>query len=384
MTQWGNETSKGFSVVYAEPLTRGGTVIGMFDALDTYSHTIQAFGGFDSAKFSLNDTDCPLGDWLENGLGRYIRTYSPDQKLVWEGFVDQVSVNVGGLSITRGPLLNIGNRVDISYSAFDFGYDPPIPGIRKNSGLANDLPSQERYGILYKLLSASGVTDTNILLLRSTFLEENAVPELTQSFSLSGSNITLSVDCKGFFHYLTYPYNKVSPGFTNVGEKIKDIIGDEPNGFLSTDFTEIAPNAMTVPWWELDNQPAKDVLRGLVAMGDANATRYLFGVYEERKCKYGPVPGDVEYDVRLRDRRQYIYDRAGGLVHPHDLRPGKWIRFIDFLPGHIHSGSLRNDPRNLFIETVEFQAPFGWSVQGGKTNTLPQKLAKFGLSGMFA
>ena len=381
----GKASSLGFTVVYRESVPLGDKSLGSFDSLESWRHTTAAFGGFDTASFSVVDYQTVLEDWFENGIGRHVLAYDQDNVLFWEGFVDSVTMSIGGFQATRGPLMNIGNFVSLDFASFDFGYTPPIPGIKKNTGLADNFDSQERYGIVYKLLSATGVTDANALQLRDTYLSENQEPSITSTFNFGADDFLLTVDCKGFLHWLNYPYNNVSFGFTNISTKIADILGDDPNGIISADYSDITENVAVVPFWDIDDAIAKDVIKEQVAMGDASDRRYVFGIYDGRKAFYAPVPTTIDYFMSLRDISRKVYDAAGSAVHPWRIRPGKWIKFTDFIPGFIaRRDDLRLDPRNLFIESIEFSAPNSFNLTGGKTTKLEQKMARLGLSGIFA
>lgn len=378
-------SAQGILVLYHEPLVRGGTYLGSFDSLDSWHHTIEAFGGFDSAEFNISAPEMELWDWFENGIGRHIMAIDDGGETIWEGFVNEIAISVGGYAVTKGPLLNIGNAVAINFSTFDFGFTPPIPGVRKFIDAVPHEESQRRYGIVYKLLSAVGISDANALQLLETYLEENHEPENSASFSFSDTETSLTVYCRGYFHWLQYPYNNVSPGFTNIGDKIRDILSNDPNGIISTDFSNVAPNTAVVPFWEISEQEAKEAIRGYVIQGDASNQRYIFGIYEERKAHYGPVPDFISYKFKLRDASRQVFDLSDNLVPPWRIRPGRWIQFTDFMLGSIPSITrLREDPRNLFIETVEFTAPNILNLSGGKVTKFEQKLAKLGLSGVAA
>lgn len=375
-----------YSVEYREPIPFGDAHLGEYQDASDWQHSSAAFGGFDTASFSVTDYLPVLEDWFENGLGRHIIATDQNNEVFWEGFVDQVTLSIAGLEVTRGPLMNVGNFVELNFNAFDYSYTVPIPGIKKKTGSAENQDSQERYGIVYKLLSATGVSDASALLIRDTYLVENQEPALTGNFSFgAGDDYSMRVDCKGFLHWLNYPYNNVSPGFINISQKIQDVLGDDPNNIISSDYTGIATNAYPVPFYDIDDSIAEDVIKGLVAQGDINDTRYVFGIYEGRRAVYQPAPDYLSYTMALRDSSRKVYDLSSAEVPAWQIRPGNWIKFTDFLPGFIaRRNDLRLDPRNLFIERVEFSAPNLFNLTSGKTTRLEQKLGKFGLSGVFA
>lgn len=374
--------SLGFIVNFYESLTQGGKFINAYADVVGWTHSIQAFGGFDTASFSHQMSIREMQDWLENGLGRIIRVTDATLQLIWEGFVDKVTLNFAGYEVSRGSLTDIANEVDLVYSTFDIDYAPPIPGVRQHSGVTGVQESQDIYGIFSRILSVAGASTSNAVQLRDTYIDEHKDPAITSNFSLTSSGPSIRIECKGYKHLLFYPYNKLSPGFSTLSQKIIDVLDADPNGFI-TDFTEVVPNPTQVIRWENEDMKALDVIKGLVAMGDSSNIRYLFGIYEERKAYYYPAPTDIFYRTKLSDPERHVHDITGNEIRPSDVRPGHWIFFEDFLPGFdLSNSNLRSDPRTMFIETVSFTMPNSYTLNGGKVSRLDQKLARFGLSGL--
>lgn len=373
------------SVNYYHPLLFGGGFINRFDTVFNWSHTTQAFGGFDTAELDLAASRQMMEDWFENGLGRTVRAYDEAGVVIWEGFVDKVTVTDAGLEVSRGPLLDVGNKANLWYSSFA-PLDDPNTGIRKKTPFAEVLESQRKYGILIHTLSSSGSTEVKALQIRDMYLKENSEPVTTTNFSFMPSVPSLTIHCKGYVHWLLYPYNSTTTGEITTTARIIDILADDPNGFISTDRSEIQTNSYLVPAFE-DNDPnAIDVIKGTAIVGDADDNRWLFGIYEDRKPFYYPVPDEIEYHIHLQDQTRSVYQHGSDqIIMPWAVKPGRWIKFNDFLPGlEVEGTDLRIDPRNLFIETVVFVLPNQLTISGGRLSRLDQKLAKFGLSGISA
>lgn len=380
--------SAGFTLNIYQPLPQGGAFLTELSiSAQDWRHTISAFGGFDVAEFTLVDTLPVLEEWLEQGIGRGITAYDEAGEVMWDGFVDSVSLRVAGLEVTRGPLTEVANRVNVIYSAIDTSTNPPTPGERKQTGTLNDLESWARYGVWPVNVSVAGVTDTNANILRSTYLAERKHPATTSHFIGGSEPPMLRVRCLGWIHTLTYPYNQTaSSGTINLSTKIQNILSAQLNsGWISTDYSRITTNTLGVPSYENNDQTALALIKGLVAMGDVNARRYLFGIYDRRQAVYEPASSTVDYEMRLGDPGQMILDPAGAEVYPWRVRPGRWIFFSDFLPGRAPTpDKFREDPRMLFIESVTFALPHGVQLQGGRAETFSQKLAQFGLAGASA
>lgn len=358
------------------------------DKLDngTYSHTISALGGYDSALIKIVDTQIDLEDWLANGLMRHIEVYNPSLVKIWEGFVNQIDIILGGLSVTRGPLLQVSNNVALTYSTVDTTVSPPAIGMRATTAFNSDADSQALYGVLESVLSAGGISTTEATTVRDVFLNENKDPQTSQKLNISqgGGGITLSLNCLGYSHlFKKYVYNQTaSTGTANLSDVLAAIITADPNSIFSTSTNKITANTLQVKQYLNDNAAAWSLIQGLVARGDSSDNRYIFGIYNGRVPTYEAIPTDFEYQQRLSDPAQRVETPQGIEVKPWDVTAGKWLFVPDFLIGQVQPTDLRLDPRMIFIESLTYTMPWGLSIQGGKTDKLSQKLAKLGLGGI--
>lgn len=387
MAQASAYSSQNFSVSYYDRLPRGGGWINNLDiSLQDWRHSISAFGGFDTASFSLPESQIILDDWLANGLFRPIAVFDNYLDSIWEGFVDSITANQAGLSITIGPVTEIANRIFAIYSGVDTSVYPPQIGVRKRTPNFNNLISQADWGIWWKILSLAGVTDANADQLVGMYLSEHGHDEKNSNFNFSNEEISLTVNCVGWSQTLNYPFNHVDTGGDiAINDRIKEILAAHPNpGWISSDYGLITPNSITVPTYESDDQLAIEHLRGLSAMGDINNLRYTFGVYEDRKAVYEPVSQQIDYTIELADPRRLVLDSAGAVVQPWKIRPGKWIFFSDFLPGlGSPYAEFHLDPRMLRVETVQFdmRTPYAVQFSGGISSKYESRSARLGLRG---
>jgi len=120
-------------------------------------------------------------------------------------------------------------------------------------------------------------------------------------------------------------------------------------------------------------------IKDIVSAGSIAGDRYIFGVYAGRKIVYQAVPTDLEYNQRLSDPAQRITTEGQAAVFPWNVLPGNWMMFTDFLIGSTQPENLRDDQRAMFIERVAYSTPWGLQLDGGKINTIAQKLAQRGL-----
>ena len=355
------------------------------DQVDTYQHTIQAFGGYWNASFAIRDRKDRIEEWIDKGIGRHIVVHDNTLTVIWEGFVNRISATLGPLSVVRGPLMDVANRVNMVYSTVDTSTDPPTMGVRERTGVQENTDSQDKYGILETYLSCGGATEAEAQEARNQYLEERKEPKTTQTVALGAQNEpTVLVECLGYVEWFKrYVYNyTTNTGTQDLDDQLQDIIDAQLNGIIDETFNRIDTNTLAVKRYENDDNTAMDLIKGLIAQGDAADDRYLFGVYANRVPVYEEAPTELEYQLRLADPRQQIETIEGNVVMPWQVLPGKWLLFSDLLLGKSIATDLRLDPRAMFIESVTFTAPWGLSLQGGDTDKLSQKLAKMGLAGV--
>lgn len=379
----------GLSINYSDPLWKLGRVgfLGtLANQVDSYDQEITAVGGYWSASFSIKGRQRQIEDWFAKGLGRHIEVYNPALDKIWEGFVNRVSIKIGGLSVERGELVAIGNRIYAVYAPIDTTTTPPVTAIRTQTAVANDTDSQNLYSIIQKNLDAGKETAAGAEQIRDTYLKENRWPETNQSLSLGGgaaNDISVSIECAGYVKFLeTFTYTEATSGTWTLREKLLDALAGDPNALISTDYSQIAANSFTVDRYEDNSPTAWAVIKSLLAYGDTSDNRYIFGIYNDRRAYYSAIPTAEEYVHRLADPAQSVQTVVGGTVKPWDVKPGKWLFIPDFLIGQSQASDLRQDPRYMFIESARYSAPWKLDLKGGKTDKLSQKLAKLGLGGL--
>lgn len=379
-------SSQEFSISYYEPLPSGGAWLGELDInIQDWRHSITAFGGFDSASFSLSESQVSTDDWIRNGLFRPIVVHDNYLDPVWEGFVDSITINQAGLSTTIGPVTALGNRVKAIYSGVDTSVYPPQIGVRKQTPTINNTVSQAKWGIWWQIVSLAGVTDANADILVDMYLSEHGHPEVSSNFSFEGNEVSLTVTCAGWYRSLTYPFNHTAAsGTITISDRIKQVLAANPNNWISSNVSEIAANSVPIPLYESDDQLALEHLRGVTAMGDGNNNRQLFGIYQNRQAVYGPASTQLDYIIRLSDSERRIVDNGGSEVSPWRIRPGKWIFFSDASAGlSVPSSNFHEDLRMLRIEAVQFdmRTPFSVQFTGGITSKYENFSARLGLRG---
>lgn len=367
-------------------------IMDLRDNLTGYNHQIAAIGGYASATIAVRDNLANLEAWIADGLGRHVEVYSPNTDLIWEGFVNVMRLNVGGSTIERGPLMDIANRVSVMYTPIiDPTTDPPSLGTKTETTIANNTASQTKYGILERVLSSGNLLDDGVTndaeYVRDLFLAENKEARNSNEISLApggSGDVTLTLDCRGYFDWLNaYVYNDGTHNFSvQIDDKLGYVLTADPNALFSTAYDWLDANAALTQGLEDENRTAMTVIKELLALGDINDNRYLFGFYGGIKPKYNVVPTSIEYYYYRHSKAQSIETPSGERVRPWDVLPGKWVLIPDLMAGHAYQDNLRLDPRTLFIENVNYNAPYGVNLQGSPILNLPQMLARLGVGGV--
>ena len=364
----------------------------------SYRHNLLSVGGYWSAEFGLKGGLETLEEWADGGLGRHVEVRNAALDIIWEGFVNQVDATIGRLTLTIGQLLDVTNIADLVYSFIDSGPGPPTVGLRRNTGVVENEDSQNKWGVRMKVLSTAGATPATAQQLLDMFMAENYYPPKEQTFNNTiVSKPRLSIQCLGYVHWMDYVYNQqVTTGDGNVSDKLLNILTGTDAGaippapynlnstWLPFSTTHVDENTSQTKLWEEDDHLAWYLAQELTSLGDAALNRWLFGIYAGREVWYHPAPTGVEYLQRITGESDAIFSMGGTEVFPWDLKPGKWMMFPDFMATRRHPDNLREDPRAMFIESVDYTAPYTVSAKGGKTPKLDQLLAQKGLSGIGA
>lgn len=365
----------------------GAFVETLSEQVGAYSHVTSAVGGYDEASFTIADRLDRLEDWLDRGINRHVEIYNPALEKIWEGFANEIVLTVGPLTATRGPLMDVANRVSLVYSGINTATNPPTPGERTETAIANHAESQAQYAILEQVLSTGGMETVEANQVRDTYLAEHALPETSQHVALgTTAEPTVRVNCLGYYHRMNaWVYNQtVLSGTRTLSDKIGDILNADPNGMFASANADITANALLVVRYENNDRKAWNLIKSLVAHGDANDDRYILGVYSDFRVVYEQVPTGVGYFLSLSEDKQRVILWGDLEVRPWDVRAGRWLQFADFLAGTVQPANLRDDPRVMFIEQLTFTAPYSLQLEGGKVTTLRQKMEKMGLGGIAA
>lgn len=375
-----------YGMLYETP-SRGGRHIGRVP-LGDFGFESLAIGGCWAAYLGNSFDIQQAEDWYEFGLAREMKFFDHENAWVWEGFVNKVTINAGDISEVRGPLLDIANRVTATYTPRDFSVFPPVDYSQTQTTIMEDISSQQTYGVIEQTVSAGTCPDDVAIKVQTQYIQENSLPRTGGQVSITPGSAQapmVTLELLGKVHFMTrYIYDNTSNGLSYLSDKIKAILGYDPNGIISTDYKYIEDNFYLVNDLEEKLRFAWDILSEMLTIGnDINDNRRLFGLYEDGVAIYQSMPVTPSYIYRLGGPQAlYDYNMQSAMIYPWRIKPGKWITVPDFLIGrNVLSTSLYGDPRNHFIESVKYSAPRTVDLSGGQNSRLAQMLAKISYSG---
>lgn len=375
------------TVLCYDSLLRGGAFRGYL-MVESWTHEAGAEGGWLRGTCSLKCDRIEAMDWLDSGLGRHIVLMGNTQ-VQFEGFVNEISVQVGTATLTRGPLLDMANRVMALYSiqAAEGETLAEEDTGRLETLLVDDAVSQGLFGVVEKYVSAGTISGTRPVAqaaaerIRDAFLELNATPAAGINITAESSGGVVELGFAGYVAWLSaYQYFNDTDAqlVVSAQAKVLDILGQDPNSFVSSDYSGVMENDLLVPA-QSDYDSALSALAEVMTQGGAAYTRYILGVYTERKLYYQPVPSAYAYIMRVSDAGVRLYTADGAAVAPYEVRPGQWIFMPDFIPRAFGDFGMAGDPRYFFIEHLTYTAPAQLELQSGATSSTRQFLRTIGL-----
>ncbi len=359
----------------------------LIESMDSYDHSVSVDGGYKDMRISFGGTAAEIQFWYEQGLGRKVETRSPNGTTIWEGFINEISIQLSGLSMSVGPVLDMANRVYVEYTkqryvadGISWGGEPVI------TDAGNDTDSQDKYGIMVEYISGGEGEEPEMLTLRNAHLADRAQPFVSQAqiATLGGSAASVSLSCLGYHALLgKYTYDNGATGTYDISEKIQAIISADPSTRFSSDYSSIEDNALEVPKVEEGHKTAATILKELVSYGNSSDQRHILGVYSNQRVKYGPIEELASYEYSVTSSAAQIKDMATNtIVRPWGLLPGKWLIVSGLTTSQTPIGDItvmRSSPAAMYIEEVSFSAPYSVSIKSGPTATFSQKLSRLGV-----
>jgi hypothetical protein len=312
-----------------------------------------------------------LRGWFRAGLTRDIIWRAPNSRIIWNGYVEQMTLQEGGLSRSKS-IAPMANRIYYVYTKLDTTTNPPTANEQKTITV-NDTASQATYGIKTETVSGGQVTDAAAAIEAATLLTELARIRIDEQMTFGqGQSPSLSVKCSGYAHMMDwFNYSQVqNSGTDNISTIIGLVLAADPNGVISTSATNIDTNTTQAEQYYNGDRPAWRVITDLTERGGATNNRWVAGIYEGRKMVYKQAETVdsrwnqdasnkyLSYQKNPTDPGDRIFDEAGREVEPWDARPDR----LFFTVGY--------GKQPQYIEQVVFSAPYRLQTKSSDLNPL--------------
>jgi hypothetical protein len=376
--------SKGVKIIVSDKWNS----IDVASRINSYQQENIANGGNWTCQIGMTVPIVEVDDWYQSGLNRTLKTYDQAGIVRWAGVVNKVTVNIAGLTQSRGELMNIGNRASTVFTPIDYSVSPAVTGSTTVTAITEDLISQDTYGILEKVINAGTCPLVDAQRAQATYLRESSYPDNSGDLNISpesGSTATVTLDCVGLSYYglKSFIFTDTTAGAITLSNKVLAILTQElwTNMVLSTDTSYVITNAYAVAQQEMKNRYGFDVMTAIANLGDASDNRWIFGA-RDNVFYYNPIPTNILYEYSTVDERQRIFELPSRVeIFPWEVKAGYWLQNTDFLAGSSPKANVYEEPRNIFIESVQYTAPWTLSITGERQKKNSQLLMKLTNSG---
>lgn len=320
---------------------------------NSYQHKIKDMSGFRTCKFDIIGTDEIIGELMDNGLGREVRTYNHEGIKGWEGVI--TTMRQATKTSTRIETLEkAANKIHVRIN---------VDGMSKQFNVpVNDFVMQNRYGILELVdslemeLTDEIVANTRAELLKKDLADPHRVKEFRDrgDASLPIGLSKLSVFCSGYIWYLKRRlYNGTTKGTGNASTVIASIVSDVGQ-FIAT--SSVETNTQQVKTRFDNDDMAWDVVFQLAEAGDTADTRFISGMYEDRNFIYEQRAAPTLINITLRkDADNNITDRFNRPLAGMLARPNTFLRNVSIKnrPGKVYT-DVWDDPQVAYISEVTY------------------------------
>ena len=358
-----------------------------------YRHRKVAIGGDDSASCILFVSYNEAEWWYENALGNSGRFFVDDPMMpVWDGYVNRVTMEVGGYTFTRS-LDDMFNRTTMDY------YNQATAALAVTATI-NDTASQTVYGLKQGQIAGEIEygTGSSRNAIRQILATQYAWPQV--SFSQGGGAVAIKLELLGWYHVWEWEIYE-STNTTDVNADVAllrttvtttaeaptnapFIYATGAGGAGNTWSQYIAANAgFTINRESTNGRTYWDFISEITSGGDGtnpwvvgitrpnalDATRYVY---------YRAARSAVAYYQRIFSEPGVVRDQFDRKVSPWRMEADRSIQVSDVLFAWDEAGQ---DPRATYIEALEYDGDTQTVTYQGGDNINP--LGIFGLNRRF-
>ena len=295
--------------------------------LTSYEDAIDARGGFKSLRVSFACSAAELKEWLDAGLMREVRAFTPRGRLRWEGVLVELKATIGPIVITRS-LDDMANSFVVSY-----GSDS---GNRGATSVYSNLTSIAEYGTKQLAHDLSTTTAAGAANWAQTELKKAAWPQRSRETNLNtgtGGGITIELRAIGRYDLLDWllTSNTSTATAATTAQAISLLTSyNSTNNWFSTSAANVVASGHSDTQYIDPNTSYLEKLETLLSQGNSSQNAQAWGIYEDGTLSVnvwaGATPSVVSYYRDARDRT--VRDSAGNIVEPWDVLPDAMVEDV--------------------------------------------------------
>ena len=354
-----------FSLLVSSPvIDPESTMILDLGAVSDWKRSIRGMGGFWQGSFTM-----PIkfsADYLSmfhELLGFHLEERSAGGT-TWQGLIYELEIEQNGIRRRRSLDL-MSNAIDVTYS---------LAGETTDLGFLTEARSIDRYGRREERLSFDGISSTTATGLRARFLAESCWPWARPIGLGPVAESSLSVKVCGYVFTANWMFVKAGDGTEqDIDHWIESIVGTAEG--LSSDHGGSVSGAGDCQFLQVGNLRSNTLealefvesdirawsqLVELAGLGDSNGDPWLVWVGLDRLVYYDQADLDPRY--LLAEGVLYDLSINRGRLDPWGLWPGV-ARDLSYPIAGTESGSMFNDPRDLWIDEIEVSADGTFSIK---------------------
>ena len=319
--------------------------------LDDYEQTIVNEGGFESLQASFRaPTRAAAQAYLDRLMCGVIAT-SPRGRTIWEGFVQEVTVEIDGQTTTMS-LADMANQIVVRYKN--------DAGAQVSGAPVVDSASIARYGTKTRLINFATTTAAAATNRAGVILKQIGSPRSKQKRSAgSGAASTgykVTIRCRGWWDTLAWlltASTSTSTAVTSTQATSLITTYNATNNFFSVDMTNVVATGISDTNAIEADTTYQDAIATKLASGDSAQQRVVYGCYEGRRITIRPwayaTPSSYTYVQRAGDPT--IRDAYGSIVPIWDVRPDAIVLLPDLtLPASTTTALDR--PDRMYVRRV--------------------------------
>lgn len=365
--------------------TPGTLLLDLAPLCNTYDHAISATFGFESMSVNVAATLDEALDYADLLFSPVIVT-DPQARIMWEGYLAQVDITVGGRSRSIS-LDAMANRLRVRYTT--------VLGTPGTTATASNTTSQGFYGVKDAVISTSETTATVAASLRDSALDSMAFPravpasELSTGAEADSGGVQVVLTFAGWYATLGWVLTSRTDTSTEAtSTQVGALIGTASPGIgatnpvLNTATTNIVATGVNDTRLIAADTSYRQKIEDLLSKGNSANERLAWGIYENRAFTVaqwaGATPSTIGYRTRLGS--VLVENGSGSLIDPWLVRPDAMVEEQDFIEVGPPSGATDLVSR-FYLERVTFsidQGGYRLNLEPAATDSLASRLARIG------